>query len=135
MSPETALVAATALHLGFQSVVTVVVYPALSRTPPESWEDAHAAHSRRISVLVVPLYLAVVVACGWVVVAGPVTTGSVLAVVGNGVAMAVTAVVAAPSHGRLGRHGASSGELSRLLAADRVRLVATFVALVAAVSV
>ena len=71
MSPETALVAVGGLHLGFQAVVTIVVYPALAATRPADWDAAHDAHSRRISYVVAPLYLVVAAACLWVLVAGP----------------------------------------------------------------
>jgi hypothetical protein len=132
MTPEEGLLAVSALHAGFQSVVTVVVYPALRDLPPERWAEGHAAHSRRITSLVVPLYAAVVAACGWVLVAGPVSWPVGLAVAGNAAALAVTALVAAPTHSRLGRVGPEPALLARLLLADRGRLVATLLALVAA---
>jgi hypothetical protein len=40
-------------------VVTVVVYPALADTPVGEWAAVHAAHSRRMTVVVAPLYVAV----------------------------------------------------------------------------
>ena len=132
MTPEEGLLAVSALHAGFQSVVTVVVYPALRDLPPERWAEGHAAHSRRITSIVVPLYAVVVAACGWVLVAGPVSWQVVLAVAGNAAALAVTALVAAPTHARLGRVGPEPALLARLLLADRGRLVATLLALVAA---
>jgi len=134
-SPETALIAASGLHLGFQAVVTVVVYPALAATRPADWDAAHADHSRRITVLVVPLYAAVAGACLWILVAGPLTTWTLLAVAGHAAAAATTAVGAAPSHGRLGRDGRSEHELSRLLRSDRVRLAATVLAFAASLLV
>ncbi|MET1038770.1 MAG: hypothetical protein ABW075_10870 [Aeromicrobium sp.] len=134
MTPETALVAAGGLHLGFQAVVTVVVYPMLATTNEAEWGVVHAAHSRRIAHLVAPLYLVVAVACLWILVAGPATTWTLLAVVGHAVAAGTTAVSAAPSHGRLGRDGPSARELRRLLVADRVRLAGTVVAFGAALA-
>jgi hypothetical protein len=47
--------------------------------------------------------------------------------------MLTTAAVAAPAHGRLSR-GRGDQDLGRLMAADRVRLAAALVALVAAVA-
>ena len=135
MSPETALVAAGGLHLGFQAVVTIVVYPALVTTRPDDWDAVHAAHSRRISAVVAPLYLAVAAACLWVLVDGPVTVWTVLAMAGHVVAAGATAGFAAPSHGRLGRDGPSPRELHRLLTADRVRLAGTVLAFAAALAV
>jgi hypothetical protein len=132
MTPEEGLLAVSALHAGFQSVVTVVVYPALRDLPPERWAEGHAAHSRRITYLVVPLYTAVTAACVWVLLAGSESWPVALAVVGNAAALAVTALVAAPAHSRLGRVGQEPALLARLLLADRVRLAATLLAVVAA---
>lgn len=134
MTTLTALVAAGGLHLGFQAVVTVVVYPALASTHPDDWDTAHAAHSRRISWLVAPLYVAVAGVCLWVLVDGPLTAWTLTAVAGHAVAAGTTAVMAAPSHGRLGRHGPSDAELQLLLTADRVRLAASVVAFAAALA-
>lgn len=130
----TALVAVSGLHLGFQAVVTVVTYPALASTAAESWDVVHAAHSRRISYVVGPLYVVVAAACVWVVVAGPHTAGAFVALAGHAVAAGTTALSAAPSHGRLGRDGPSGRELHRLLTADRVRFAATVVAFAGALA-
>lgn len=135
MTPETALLVAGGLHLGFQAVVTVVVYPALADTRAADWVEVHAAHSRRISLVVGPLYLAVATACVWVLVAGPHSAGALVSVGCHAVAASLTATVAAPTHGRLGRAGADGpdrAELAKLLRADRCRLVATAAALAAA---
>ncbi|MGQ0843319.1 MAG: hypothetical protein ACT4QF_04210 [Sporichthyaceae bacterium] len=115
------LAAACLLHVGFQAVVSVVVYPALAATPVEAWATAHAAHSRRISWLVAPLYLALLVLCLAVAVRGPWTAGTFAALAGNAIAGLVTAVVAGPTHGRLGA-GRTEALLARLLRADGVRL-------------
>jgi hypothetical protein len=58
-----------------------------------------------------------------------------VAVAGNLTAVLTTAIVAAPTHSRLGRTGRDEQLLARLLRADLVRLVATLVALGAAVLV
>jgi hypothetical protein len=132
VNAETALIAAGGLHLSFQAVVTIVVYPALAATRADDWTKVHTAHSRRISLVVAPLYVAVAAACLWILVAGPLTPWTVLAVAGHALAAVTTATVAAPAHGRLGRDGTSSRDLRRLLAADRVRLAGTVVAFGAA---
>jgi hypothetical protein len=132
MDAASTLLAASALHAGFQLVVTVVVYPALVDTPSRSWGAVHAAHSRRMTVVVTPVYLAVAVACLWVLLAGPYRLPLVVAVAGHASAALSTAVVAAPAHGRLGREGTTPRLLRRLLLADRVRLVAAAIALGAA---
>lgn len=131
-SPEVALVAVGGLHLGFQAVVTVVVYPALAATPARDWDAVHAAHSRRISYVVAPLYLVVAAVCVWNLVAGDLGVWTLLALAGHALAAATTAAVAAPAHGRLGRDGPSPAELTRLLRADRARLAGTALAFVAA---
>ena len=134
MTPTDALLAVTALHAGFQAVVTVVVYPALRDLAADGWPAGHAAHSRRISVLVVPVYLLVLVTCGWVLYDGAATSwGGALAIGGNALALATTALVAAPTHGRLGRAGPEPALVARLLLADRVRLLAVLVALAGAI--
>ncbi|HEX4977677.1 MAG TPA: hypothetical protein VFV40_07410 [Nocardioides sp.] len=133
MTPSDALLVATALHAGFQAVVTVVVYPALRDLAPEVWAAGHAAHTRRISVLVVPVYLLVLLGCGWWLYGGAATSwGGALAVGANALALASTAFAAAPTHGRLGREGPEPALVARLLLADRVRLLAVLGALVGA---
>ena len=135
MTPADALLAATALHAGFQAVVTVVVYPALRDLTADAWPAGHAAHSRRISVLVVPVYLLVLAACGWVLYDGAATSwGGAIAIAGNALALATTAFAAAPMHGRLGRLGPDPALLARLLLADRVRLLAVLVASAGAIA-
>ena len=132
MTATEALLAVSALHAGFQLVVTVVVYPALADVPPDRWGPAHDAHSRRITLLVAPLYAAVVGACGWVLVDGPLLLSAAVAVAGNAGALVATALVAGPTHGRLGRDGKRPELVRRLLLADRVRTFGAVTALVAA---
>lgn len=130
--PLLALIVTTALHLGFQLVVTVLVYPALADVPGPSWREHHDRHSRRITPLVVVVYGFLALACGWVLGSGPTMT-EVIAIGACAVAGGLTAVVAAPAHGRLGR-GRDPASLRLLLRADRLRLVAAVVALAGAVS-
>jgi hypothetical protein len=133
VTPESLLLTASALHVGFQATVTVVTYPALAEVEPARWSQAHSAHSRRITWVVAPLYLVVTVACAWVLTVGPWSLAAMAAVTGNLVAVLTTAGVAAPTHTRLGRDGRTDDLLARLLRADRARLAATLVALAAAV--
>lgn len=127
------LLAAAGLHAGFQLVVTVVVYPALADVPPERWAPAHDAHSRRIGLLVVPLYLLVLVACGAAVLDRQLgDPATVVALLGQAVALLVTATLAAPTHGLLARRGPEPALVRRLLGIDRLRCAAAVVGLVAA---
>ena len=125
------LVATAALHLGFQLTVTLVVYPALADVSADDWAGAHAAHSRRISVVVALAYLPLLGVGLWSLVDGPVDTGLVVAAVGAATSFLTTALVAAPTHGRLGQ-GRTDALVHRLLVADRVRLVGAVVCLAGA---
>lgn len=116
-----ALVAVTAVHLGFQLSVTLVVYPALVVVAPSAWVDAHAGHGRRIAPLVAVLYGAALVTGVGALVTDP-GVGTVLA--GGAVgAITLTAGAAAPIHGRLGA-GPEPTLLARLVHVDRWRTVA-----------
>jgi hypothetical protein len=133
MSDQTwlvALVAATGLHLGFQLTITLVTYPALLDTSDESWAGAHADHGRRITPVVGVVYGSLAVA-----VAGALVTdrsaGTVVAAVGAATAGLATALVAAPTHGRLGT-GRTPALVRRLRAADLVRTAGAALALVGA---
>ena len=124
-----ALAAASALHAGFQIVVTAVVYPAFAEVPEPDWVRHHAAEGRRIVGPVAIVYAAVLGAVAWAVVDGPSTAGWV-AVGANAVAVLLTATVAAPAHLRLAK-ARTPAVLRRLRLADAGR---TGAALVAAVS-
>jgi hypothetical protein len=129
VTPATALVAATAVHTGFQLSVTTLVYPALARVPPGQWAEAHRAHSRAVTPLVVVVYGALAAAAGWVLLSGPYGWEWV-ALSAIAAAVLVTATVAAPAHGRLGG-GYDGADIRRLLRADRIRTAAAVTALVA----
>lgn len=131
MDATTALLAVSAFHAGFQVVVSAVVYPALADVPPERWTPAHDRHSRRIVGVVAVLYPVLVAVCVWALIAGPVTGPALVAIGANLVAVAVTAGLAAPTHGRLGRSH-DPRLVATLLVTDRVRTGAALVALVAA---
>ena len=123
-----ALLAATTLHLGFQLTVTVLVYPALTRVPADSWSAAHDAHSRAIVPLVVLTYGALLATGAWALLTTPVGTGLLLAALGTAATFATTAFVAAPTHARLGREGRTDHAIRRLLAADKVRAAGALLA-------
>lgn len=122
MTPVDALAAAAALHLGFQLVVTAVVYPALAEVPDDDWPRAHDAHSRRITLIVGLVYGLLAAACLWVLVSGSTQLVVLISVAGAVISALATAFVAAPVHGELGRTGRNGHLMSRLRSADRVRL-------------
>ena len=128
-----ALLGATAVHAGFQVVVTFLVYPAFADIPEDQWPAFHAAHSRRIAGIVVVVYALLVLTSGWVMVAGPTDTATVAAMGAAAAAILITAFVAAPAHGRLSPDR-GAGDLALLVRADRVRLAAALVALGSAVA-
>ena len=130
MTPETAQLAATALHLGFQLTVTVLVYPALARTDPDRWVEVHGRHSRGITPVVALVYAALLAAGGWSLATGPDAAGA-LSVAAVAATLAVTALLAAPLHGRLTE--ADPHLLRRLLVVDRVRAGLAVLAVVLAV--
>ena len=128
MSAEQFLLVATGVHLGFQAVVTIVVYPGLLNLAPGDWERGHAAHTRRMIIVVIPVYAAVAFALGWsfaTVCCSPalfVTTGAILIV------WATTAFVAAPIHHLLSVDGPTRQLTRNLRRADAVRLIGAAVA-------
>lgn len=135
MSAEKFLLLATGVHLGFQTVVTIVVYPGLLNLSPDDWERGHTAHSRRMIIVVIPVYAAVAAALGWSLATACcspalfVTTGAILIV------WATTAFVAAPVHHLLSVDGPTR-KLTRLLRrADALRLIGAAVACGAALFV
>ena len=123
MSAQQFLLLATGAHLGFQAVVTIVVYPGLVSLPPQDWAQGHAAHSQRMIVVVIPVYAATVVALAWAFstvccsTALLVTAGALLVV------WATTAFAAAPTHYRLSVDGPTPELLSRLRRIDAIRLL------------
>lgn len=123
--------AASAAHAGFQLTVTVLVYPVLVTVPAEQWEQRHARHSRGIVPLVVLTYGALVLASVPFVIHhhGP---AAWVGLVGAWGAMLVTAVVAAPTHGRLTTTDPLL--LRRLVVADRARAVLAVVGLAGALA-
>lgn len=127
------LVAATGLHAGFQLTVTSLAYPALAEVGRPLFAHAHERHSRRVVPLVGFVYGLLAVACLGALVTTPNSAAVWVAAAASATAVLVTALRAAPLHGRLGRDGPEPGLLSSLRRADRVRTAAGLVALAAAV--
>jgi hypothetical protein len=124
------LLAATALHAGFQLTVTWLVYPALGDLVASSWGRSHTAHSRRIVPLVGLVYLAVVVTVAGSLIVEP-DVPRLVAAAASAVVLVLTAGFAAPLHGRLGP-GRDPRFFRRLLTVDVGRSVFALVALAAA---
>lgn len=129
---QAALLAATALHAGFQLTVTWLVYPALVRVPASVWRVEHDRHSRRIVPLVGVVYVGALVACAGVLLTGP-TCAEWVAAASTATAIGTTALAAAPLHGRL-TGGPDPVVLKRLLRVDSVRAAAVVVAVAAALA-
>ncbi len=130
------LFGAAALHLGFQLTVTLLVYPALAERGrhDDDWQRTHAAHSRRITPLVVLVYGALLpptLVAVWEVLTGEAGGATVVAASGALTAFAATAAVAAPAHSRLSR-GWDERIGVRLLRADLLRSAAAVVTLAGA---
>jgi hypothetical protein len=131
-SRATALVAATALHAGFQLSVSCLVYPALGMVPEQDWRRLHDLHGRRITPLVGLVY-AGVLAGATLALAEDRSPAALTSVAASATALGLTALAAAPLHARLGpRRDASL--FARLLRVDRLRSGSALVALAAAVA-
>lgn len=129
-----ALAVTAALHAGFQVTVSTLVYPALAEAPAAAWRSVHDRHSRRITPLVAVVYAAALVATAGTVLTG-LTAATGVSVIATGVAMGLTAALAAPIHGRLGRTEEPDPVLlHRLLVVDRLRALAAVVAALAALA-
>jgi len=135
MSAEQFLLLATGVHLGFQAVVTIVVYPALANLPPQDWAAGHAAHSRRMVAVVIPVYAATLIALGWALATLEISAPLVITAGALIVVWATTAFAAAPIHHRLSIDGPTPLLLRSLRRADAVRLVGAAVACGAALFV
>ncbi|WP_134766729.1 hypothetical protein [Nocardioides sp. 1609] len=130
-TPVVAFALASVLHAGFQVTVTTLAYPALAARGPEGWRATHDRHSRAIVPLVAVVYAGLLVTGGFLVASGPDVAGW-LALGGAGAALAVTAALAAPIHGRLTTH--DEALVAWLLVVDRWRCAAAVVGAVAAVA-
>jgi hypothetical protein len=126
-------VASTSAYAGFQATVRLVVYPQMTGVPAPAFAAYEAAHTRRVSVVVGPLFAALAVTTsGLLAVPGLRAAGAAAAVL-LAVLLGVTAFGAVPEHRRLGA-GFDAAAHRRLLRWDAVRLVLAVAALVPAVS-
>ncbi|WP_224276119.1 hypothetical protein [Nocardioides lacusdianchii] len=133
--PAPWLLLVAAAHLGFQLTVDLVVYPALGDVPREAWTVAHDRHSRRITPVVALVYPPLVLVLGWTALVEPGDAGTWVALTGGLLAVATTAAVAAPTHGRLSSAAPEDrvALMRRLDRADRLRTLGAVVCVVGAV--
>ncbi len=123
----TAAALAAVAYAAFQWTVQLVVYRMFTDVPPAAFPAYEAAHQRRITRLVGPLFAALGVSTGALLVRpGAVPVPVAAAAAGATVVLlGLTAVGAVPLHGRLARRF-DAGDLRRLLRVDLARaLVAT----------
>lgn len=113
-------------YAGFQWTVRVVVYPQFSRVPASDFPAYEAAHQRRLSFVVGPLFAALVVTTALLLVLRPPTVpwwaaaGSAALLV---IVLGTTAGLAVPLHRRLGA-GWDIDAHTALVRADGVRVAA-----------
>lgn len=122
-------VATTAGYAGFQATIRQLVYPQLTGVPGPAFPAYEAAHSRRVSLVVGPLFaglagstLALLVTDGVPRTAATTAAGLFAGLLG------VTAFGAVPQHARLAT-GFDPAAYRRLLRWDSVRLVLAAAAL------
>ncbi len=118
MNAETAVLASTAAHFGFQATVSAIVYPALARIPSEQWTMGHRAHTRAITPVVAVVYGALAITGVWALWSGP--DGRTLVALAFVAATVLVTTFAARLHGRLGA-GHDADLIRRLLWVDRLR--------------
>jgi hypothetical protein len=122
----TAFLAAGTAYAGFQWTVHLVVYRQFAAVPAAAFADYEGAHQRRISVLVAPLFAALVLSTGWLLIDRPAAVpgwAALAAAAMVAVIIGVTAFGAVPLHRRLGA-GWDAAAYRRLLRVDLVRTLA-----------
>jgi hypothetical protein len=135
VSAEQFLSLATGVHLGFQAVVTIVVYPGLVNLAPDDWERGHAAHTHRMVIVVIPVYAALVIALGLALVSVSWSTALIVTTAAILFVGVTTALVAAPIHNRLSVGGPTPKLIRNLRRADTFRLIGAALACGAALFV
>ncbi|MGN6245595.1 MAG: DUF1772 domain-containing protein [Motilibacteraceae bacterium] len=115
----------TAAYAGFQWTIQLLVYRQFPLVPPEKFPAYEQAHQTRVSYVVGPLFLGLVVTTGLLLVERPDGTpwaAAVGAAVLLAGILAVTALAAVPLHARLG-HEFSETAWRALLRWDLARAV------------
>jgi hypothetical protein len=131
--PTTAHLVATSAYAGFQVTIRWVAYPQLAHVPGPPFAPYLAGYQRRVTRVVGPLFAALVLTTGLVVLDGGLPlTGRIAAAALLATVLAATAFGAVPQHSRLAR-GWDDAAHRRLLAVDTVRVVAALLAVGVAV--
>ncbi len=116
--------AATSAYAGFQWTIRVVAYPQLALVGAGAFERYLAAYQRRVTLVVGPLFAALLVTTALLAADGEVAVWARVAAAGLlAVVLGATALLAVPQHGRLA-DGWDPAAHRALLRADTVRVVA-----------
>lgn len=121
-----ALLTTSAAHLGFQSMVTSVVYPTLFEGPAHGIAERQADHARRIAPVALALYASSIGAAAWTTY-GAIRSGERNGLAATVVACATTIAVPAitagvvPLHMGIAREQITRSRIQALLASDRIR--------------
>ena len=110
-------VASTLFMVGLTWFVQVVHYPLFPLVPEDGFPEYHQQHSNRTTYVVLPPMLIEIVT-SFALLTDPPGNAQALVITGAGLAAAtwlLTALAAAPAHGRIGRQGLDSQLHGRLL--------------------
>lgn len=121
-----AYLTSAAAYAGFQWTVQLVVYPQFPAVPQAAFAQYERRHQRRITVLVAPLFAALLVSVGWLLLDRPPQTGLWAVLLGAGllgVILGTTAFGAVAMHRRLS-NGWDETAYRTLLRIDLVRALA-----------
>lgn len=122
-----ALLTTSAIHLGFQSIVTSVVYPQLFEGPAHGMAARQADHARRIAPVAFAVYATTLGAAGWTAVASlrsseeKRSAATAISCAAAVLAPVVTGAVAVPMHIGVANEKTSLPRLRTILFSDRVR--------------
>ncbi|HBD21304.1 hypothetical protein BFG51_04900 [Dietzia alimentaria] len=121
-----ALLTTSAVHLGFQSMVTSVVYPQLFDGSTHGIAERQADHARRIAPVALTLYATGLGAAAWAAY-GSVRSaersglGATLLACATGVAVPAITAGVVPLHVGIAREQVTGPRIRALMATDRLR--------------
>lgn len=121
-----ALLTTSAAHLGFQSMVTSVVYPTLFEGPTHGIAERQVDHARRIAPVALVLYASSIGAAAWTTygsIRSSERTGLAATVIACMTTVAVPAITAGvvPLHVGIAQEQVTRSRIQALLASDRIR--------------